>query len=50
VLRRDLNLESDYLVLNRSNFDFAFSPFYLNPYFPEAKKKNIEEHIVFGMQ
>ncbi len=47
MLRKDLNLESDYLVLNRSNFDIAFSPFFLSP---EAKKKKIEEYIVFGLQ
>ena len=50
MLRRDLNLESDYLILNRSNFDIAFSPFFIKQDIPEAKKKKIEEYIVFGLQ
>jgi hypothetical protein len=49
VLRRDLNLDTDSLVLNRTNFDMAFSPFYVKPDFPESKKQRIHEYIVFGI-
>ena len=49
ILRRDPNLESDSLILNRTNFDIAFAPFFVNQAFPEEKKKRIHEYIVFSL-